>query len=28
MLSDGIQDLVANVEFDLQERLRAVLRDA
>ena len=28
MLSDGIQDLVANVEFDLQERLRTVLRDA
>jgi hypothetical protein len=27
-LSDGIQDLVANVEFDLQERLRTVLRDA
>ncbi len=27
MLTDGIQDLVANVEFDLQERLRTVMRD-
>jgi signal recognition particle receptor subunit beta len=28
MLTDGIQDLVAHVEFDLQERLRTVMRDA
>jgi GTPase SAR1 family protein len=28
MLTDGIQDLVAEVEFDLQERLRGVMRDA
>lgn len=27
MLNDGIQDLVADVEFDLQERLRAVVRE-
>ncbi len=27
MLTDGIQDLVADVEFDLQERLRTVMRD-
>jgi predicted GTPase len=27
-LADGIQDLVADIEFDLQARLRAVLRDA
>jgi GTPase SAR1 family protein len=27
MLTDGIQDLVAHTEFDLQERLRAVVRD-
>jgi hypothetical protein len=27
MLTDGIQDLVAEIEFDLQERLRTVLRD-
>ena len=28
VLSDGVQDLVADVEHDLQGRLRAVLRDA
>ena len=28
MLADGIQDLVADVEYDLQARLRTVLRDA
>ena len=27
MLSDGVQDLVADVEHDLQGRLRTVLRD-
>ena len=27
MLSDGVQDLVSDVEFDLQGRLRTVLRD-
>ncbi len=27
MLTDGIQDLVAHTEFDLQERLRTVIRD-
>ncbi|HEU5266296.1 MAG TPA: dynamin family protein [Jatrophihabitans sp.] len=27
MLTDGIQDLVAHTEFDLQERLRTVMRD-
>jgi Dynamin family len=27
MLTDGIQDLVAHVEFDLQERFRNVIRD-
>jgi hypothetical protein len=28
MLTDGIQDLVAEIEYDLQERLRTVLREA
>ncbi len=28
LLADGIQDLVADVEYDLQARLRMVLRDA
>lgn len=28
VLSDGMQDLVANVEHDLQERLRGVLRES
>jgi GTPase SAR1 family protein len=28
MLTDGMQDLVAHVEFDLQERFRSVMRDA
>ncbi|MEO5833996.1 MAG: dynamin family protein [Nakamurella sp.] len=28
VLTDGVQDLVADVQHDLQERLRAVLRDA
>ena len=27
MLKDGIQDLVAHIEFDLQERFRTVIRD-
>ena len=27
MLSDGVQDLVADIEHDLQGRLRTVLRD-
>ncbi len=27
MLNDGIQDLVAHIEFDLQERFRTVIRD-
>lgn len=27
VLTDGVQDLVADIEHDLQERLRAVLRD-